>query len=154
MSQEAGEGKVRPEAKLEAEKGDKTILGPKNPGSAVAGGAVGVTMVVICTPVVAVAVLVTVVSCNYSGNDHCNVSGSDCSGLPLDITCAIVVYMDNSVHHVGHLHVHMQESTVNCTVMGRKHNSVVVRIAGSGVRLLEFKYHLPAVGFRQMFSIL
>lgn len=54
--------------------------------------------------------------------------------------------MDNSGHHVGHLNVHMRESTVSSTVMGRRHSSVVVKIAGSIVRLLESKYHLLAVG--------
>lgn len=89
--------------------------------------------------------IITVVSCNYSGNDCCNVSGSDWSKLPWDITHDIAVSMDNSGHRVGHLNVHMWESTVNSTVMGRRHNSVVVKIAGSRVRLLESKYHLLAV---------
>lgn len=54
--------------------------------------------------------------------------------------------MDNSGPHVGHLNVHMRESTVSSTVvMGRRHSSVVVKIAGSIVRLLESKYHLLAI---------
>lgn len=57
MSQEAGKGKVRTEAELEAEKGDETILGPPNLGSTEAGGTVGLAMRIICTSAVVVVVL-------------------------------------------------------------------------------------------------
>ena len=69
----------------------------------------------ICTSVVMVMELVTVVSCTYSGSDCCNVIGSDSSSsssgsrqLPWGITHGIAVHVDNSVHHVGHLHVPMK----------------------------------------------
>lgn len=90
--------------------------------------------------------IIRVVSCNYRGNGCCNVSGSDRSKLPWDITHDIAVSMDDSGHHIGHLNVPMQESTVSRTVMSRRHSSVVVKIAGSRVRLLESEYHLLAVG--------
>ena len=47
----------------------------------------------------------TVVSCSYRGSDRGDVSTSSGSRLPQDITQDTVVYMDNSVHHVGRLHV-------------------------------------------------